>query len=104
MQPLLTKYPLGFGQWLIALDYSLANPYDIAIVGAVNAEDTQSLLDVCSKGYRPHQVIAGGESGEIPLLDGRERMAGQATAYVCVDFTCRPPVTEPESLRELLDR
>lgn len=30
VQPLLTKYPLGFGQWLIALDYALSHPHEIA--------------------------------------------------------------------------
>jgi hypothetical protein len=36
MQELLLQYPLGFAQWLIALDCMLAHPHDIAIVGGVD--------------------------------------------------------------------
>ena len=32
MQPMMRKYPLGFGQWLQALSYTLAKPREIAIV------------------------------------------------------------------------
>jgi hypothetical protein len=82
-------------------------------VGDVNAPDTKVLLAVCRRGYRPHQVVAvgmrgvsepAGTSGAIvPLLRGRHQVGGRATAYVCRDFTCRQPVTQPSELEELLD-
>jgi uncharacterized protein YyaL (SSP411 family) len=106
MQPLLAKYPLGFAQWLIALDYALSHPREIAIVGAPDAADTRALLDVCTTGYRPHQIVALGtsdaEASAVPLLQDRSKIKGLATAYVCVDFACRPPVTDPEALQMLL--
>ena len=101
MQPLLARHPLGFGQWLIALDYALAHPREIAIVGEADAADTRAMLDVCATGYRPHQVLAVGVPGDVPLLRDREQVGEQATAYVCVDFTCRPPVTDLAALREI---
>jgi len=107
MQPLLAKYPLGFAQWLIALDYAFSHPREIAIVGAPDAANTRALLDVCTTGYRPHQIVALGasdaEASAIPLLQDRSQIEGRATAYVCVDFTCRAPVTEPQALRALLE-
>jgi uncharacterized protein YyaL (SSP411 family) len=103
MQPLLARYPLGFGQWLIALEYALARPHEIAIVGDPAVPDTRALLESCTGGYRPHQVIAVGTSDTgVPLLRDRTQVGGQATAYVCVDSTCRPPVTSPEALSDLL--
>jgi uncharacterized protein YyaL (SSP411 family) len=108
MQPLLARHPLGFGQWLIALDYALAHPREIGIVGNADAADTRAMLAVCATGYRPHQVLAVGvpDDGQftVPLLRGRDQIEGQATAYVCVESTCRLPVTDPAALRELSKR
>ncbi len=102
MQPLLARYPLGFGQWLQALSYALAHPREIAIVGDAPSPDTRALLDVAA-GYRPHQIVAAGTEANVPLLQGREQIAGQATAYVCFDSGCQAPVTDPAALRVLLD-
>jgi len=63
MQEMLARYPLGFAQWLTALDYVLAHPCEVSIVGDVEAADTRALLDACVTGYRPHQIVALGEPG-----------------------------------------
>jgi uncharacterized protein YyaL (SSP411 family) len=106
VQSLLARYPLGFAQWLIALDYALSHPREIAIVGDPEASDTRALLDVCTAGYCPHQIVALGapdaKASAVPLLQDRGQIEGRATAYVCVDFACRPPVTDPAALRALL--
>ncbi len=99
MQPSLARHPLGFGQWLIALDYALAPPREIAIVGDPSASDTRALLEACAAGYRPHHVIALGMPGDVlPLLRNRDQIEGRATAYVCVGSTCRSPITDPSAL------
>ena len=107
MQPLLARHPLGFGQWLIALDYALTDPREIAIVGDPRASDVSAMLDACATGYRPHQIIAVGDPdagpSPVPLLWDRDQIEGRATAYVCVEPTCRPPVTDPAALQKLLE-
>jgi len=107
MREMLARYPLGFAQWLTGLDYVLARPREVSIVGDVEAADTQALLDACATGYRPHQIIALGEPGiepvTVPVLQGRGLIDGRATAYVCVDFVCQRPVTEAEELLELIE-
>jgi uncharacterized protein YyaL (SSP411 family) len=108
MKGMMAQYPLGFGQWLQGLAYALSKPREIAIVGDPNAADIEALLGVVRDGYRPFQVVAVGapdpQSPPVPLLQGRGQLDGQATAYVCRDFTCQAPVKEVGALRAQLER
>jgi uncharacterized protein len=58
--------------------------------------------------YRPNTVygFAAGPDDpaleRIPLLAGKSLVDGRAAAYVCENFACRAPVTEPAELREAL--
>jgi uncharacterized protein YyaL (SSP411 family) len=105
VQALLARYPLSFGQWLVALDYALAPPQEVAIVGDPANADTQALLEVALAGYRPHQVVAMGSPDAtllVPLLAGRPLHEGRAVAYICQGGVCGAPVTDPADLRERL--
>jgi uncharacterized protein YyaL (SSP411 family) len=108
VQPLLARYPLGFAQWLVALSYALAHSREIAIVGDATSPEVHTLLGACT-GYRPHQVVAAGIEGDVPLLQGHKQIEGRATAYVCDApsarraLACKAPVTEPEALKALLE-
>ena len=107
LQPAIAQAPLGFAQWLCALDFSVSQPREIAIVGDVRSGDTQALLDIVRAGYRSNQVVALAQpdrSGSvIPLLQDRATLSGQATAYVCRRFVCQHPTTDPTILRQQLD-
>ena len=103
MDGAMAQYPTGFANWLTAATLILAEPREIAIAGRPQADDTQVLLDVVFDGYRPYQVVAVGEDGDaVPLLRERRQRDGQATAYVCRQFVCRQPVTDPQALAEQL--
>ena len=98
VQPALGSAPTGFAQWLCAIDFALGRPKEIAIVGESGA---QKLLDVVFGEYRPNQVVAfagDAEDAAIPLLAGRTPLNGRAAAYLCPNFVCELPVTEPETL------
>lgn len=108
LQPALAQAPTGFAWWLCALEFGLAPPREIAIVGDSSPlahNDMQNLLEVVFGEYRPNQVVArkrNGEASAIPLLEGRDAIGGKATAYVCEKFACQLPVTEAEALRSQL--
>ncbi|HEX8939056.1 MAG TPA: thioredoxin domain-containing protein [Candidatus Limnocylindrales bacterium] len=105
VRPYLTRYPTGFGQWLVALDLSVARTVELAIIGDPVAPDTRALLVAARAGFRPHQVLAVSDdpgSSAVELLQARFALGGRATAFVCHDFACRQPVTEPEALAAYL--
>jgi uncharacterized protein YyaL (SSP411 family) len=61
----------------------------------------KELLDVVFGEYRPNQVVAyasDGKDSRVPLLVDRTPLDGHATAYVCRNFVCQMPVTEPDAL------
>jgi uncharacterized protein YyaL (SSP411 family) len=102
----LGRYPTGFAQWLIALDFAHAPVSEVAIAGEPRDESTLALLQPLTRPYRPNVVVgaaADPASSVVPLLEARTRIDGRPTAYVCRDFACRLPVTEPEALIRELD-
>jgi uncharacterized protein YyaL (SSP411 family) len=102
----MSQYPLGIGQWILALAYALAKLREIAIVGDPDSADMQSLLSIVRDGYRPFLVMALGapsfEPPPVPLLQDRGLVGGQPATDVCRHFTCQAPITEPETLEALL--
>ena len=78
--------------------------------GSVGAEDGAAggaeadAGDGAAAGAGDGAGTAGREPVEaVPLLAGRGLVAGAPAAYVCRDFTCRMPVTDPMELRAALD-
>jgi uncharacterized protein len=104
----MEKVPSGFGRLLCALDLSISETREVAIVGDPEALDTRNLLETVYSGYLPNKVVAGRgpddeeAGGLIPLLAQRPAREGKATAYVCVHYTCQTPTTDPEELSRQL--
>ena len=101
------QHPQAFAHLLQAIDFQLAPTREVALVG----EEIEPLDRVVRSRFRPHLVVAatladgghGDDGGGPALLHGRTPVEGRAAAYVCENFACRRPVTEPEELAALLD-
>lgn len=106
VQPLLSRHPTAFAQWLTAATFALAEAKEIALVGDPDKDDMRALVDVIFGAYRPFKVVAlkrPDEPSPIPLLEGRDQRDGRATAAVCYNFACRLPVTRVDELQAQLD-
>ena len=104
LQNALAEYPTAFGQWLCAYDFALGPVREVAIVGT---RATRSPLEqTVWAQYQPRVVLASAPvptpPGSPPLLDHRNPIDGQAAAYVCEEFVCQHPVTDPKALQEQL--
>jgi len=115
-----------FAGWAAAVGEALvAGPAEVAIVGVPDDAGTRALERVARMSTSPGAVVAVGQPevaaagqdesaaapdepaavgppgpGEpwVPLLAGRPLREGRATAYVCRQFVCAAPVTDPEAL------
>ena len=104
--PFVVRYPTAFAMWLQAIDQSLADVAEVAIVGDPEDPATAALRTVAGGAYAPARVVAlAAPSGAsvVPLLADRPPLRGRPTAYVCRGFACQAPVTEPDALRTQLD-
>ena len=100
---LMERFPTGAGHWLSTLDFYLDTVKEIAIVGDREDVNTLALASEVYRHFLPNRVFLGKNDGEesvagIPLLEGREAMDGRPTAYVCQNYVCQLPVTEPRAL------
>jgi uncharacterized protein len=99
-----SRYPRAGGSGLAVAEALLSGPAEIAVVGPADDGRTAALHRTAFLAAPPGAVIAlgkggGNGAGAIPLLTGREPVGGAPAAYVCRDFACRMPVTEPAELR-----
>ncbi len=99
LHPLAARHPQAFAHLLQAITFHLSPVREVALAG----DQPEELARVVRGAFRPHLVMAGGEPGDVPLLQGRIPVEGRAAAYVCEHFACRAPVTAPEELAALLD-
>jgi uncharacterized protein YyaL (SSP411 family) len=109
--PALGRAPSAFGRMLSALDFYLGGPAEVALVGYFDRDDLKALVRAVWQPYAPNKVVAACEPGdlqapqEVPLLEGRTSIRGKATAYVCRNYICQAPATDPEEvIRELAGR
>jgi uncharacterized protein YyaL (SSP411 family) len=107
----LSHFPGAMPQMLVALDYSLSKPRQIVIAGKPDASETKALLKEVNRYFLPKTVLflADGAEGQKYLGEKNEAIRamspieGKSAAYVCENFTCKAPVTDPKQLAELLE-
>ncbi|MET9772997.1 thioredoxin domain-containing protein [Streptomyces sp. NPDC006367] len=100
------RVPRFIGWGLAVAEALLDGPREVAVVGPDPADGAAAELHrVALLGTAPGAVVAFGAEGgdEFPLLAGRPLVNGEPAAYVCRNFTCDAPTTDPERLRTALN-
>ncbi|MFJ1980370.1 thioredoxin domain-containing protein [Streptomyces albogriseolus] len=99
------RVPRFIGWGLAVAEAVLDGPREVAVVGR-GADDpaTAELHRTALLGTAPGAVVAVGTEGgdEFPLLADRPLVDGAPAAYVCRNFTCDAPTTDPGRLRTAL--
>jgi hypothetical protein len=90
----LPQAPSAFGHALCALDLHFSPPREIAVIGAADAEVARAALAP----FDPNAVVAFGPSEKVPLLQGKGFVDGRPAVYVCENFACQAPITEPAAV------
>ncbi|MER5381024.1 thioredoxin domain-containing protein [Streptomyces sp. NPDC002688] len=99
------RAPRFIGWGLAVAEALLDGPREVAVVGEGSDPATTALRRAALLGTAPGAVVAVGapESDELPLLSGRPLVDGKPAAYVCRNFVCDAPTTDPDRLRTALN-
>ncbi len=104
------QFPSAYTQFLMALEFGLGLSYEVVIAGRAGEADTLAMLRRLRKPFLPNKVVmlrpTDEDLPEITEIAGytREQKGtdGKATAYVCLNFNCELPTSDPDKMLELL--
>ncbi len=102
----IKQYPRAFAKSLAVLDFLLAGPTELALVGTQGDPAYEALRAVVNRTYLPNQIVAhvdplppeqgqAGGTSHHPLLAGKGLVDGKPALYICRHFACERPVTDP---------
>ncbi|HEX7070397.1 MAG TPA: thioredoxin domain-containing protein [Rhodothermales bacterium] len=110
--PFVREQPSAHTALLMALEASISPSTEVVIAGDPEATETKAFVSAVRSGYRPHLVAllhAGRPEHDGPLEELAPYVAaqgpvnGQPAAYLCREFACQAPTTDPDALRRMLD-
>ena len=110
-QPQLSRSASSLPQLLVALYASESAPRQIVIAGQPDASDTLALLREVNNRYQPNEIVILADSGpgqayftqKIEFFKDVHPIEDKATAYVCQNFVCQLPTSDPAVVSRLLD-
>ncbi|MFX1437182.1 MAG: thioredoxin domain-containing protein [Promethearchaeota archaeon] len=102
--------PLAYTQFLVAIDFAVGPSYSLVIAGNSYAEDTKKFINLISNEYIPNKVLMLRKiDQEVPDIDQYSNFVEyfydyekKATAYVCINKTCKPPTHDINQTLEFL--
>jgi uncharacterized protein YyaL (SSP411 family) len=103
--------PTAFTQFLCGLDFAIGPSSEVIIAGNMNQTDTRAMLAALRRSFVPNKVVIFRPANKTvpdietiaPFVQSHLPINGQATAYVCTNFTCALPTNDPQKMLELLN-
>ncbi len=96
--------PRSFTYALMAMEFMLSQPRELVLVGDKTHPAYQAFLRTIRSRFQPNSVIVAATPAtlsesdlvRIPLLRNRAPIDGKPALYVCEEFSCRQPITDPD--------
>jgi uncharacterized protein len=106
----LERVPVALPLMLCALDATISEPMQIVVAGRIDEPETAALLHAVRSLYLPNKVLLLADGGKnqnwlaehVAGIRWMAPLQGRPATYVCRNYTCELPVTEPKELMELL--
>jgi hypothetical protein len=107
----INNNPSAFTQFLTAVDFELGPSYSLVISGDKDAKSSQKMINLIRRSYLPNKTTVFRNTADAsPEIDNYsdfityfEKLNEKATAYVCVNKTCKPPTNDPQEMLRLME-
>ena len=102
----ISRVPRGFAKTIMAAEFLLNGPLELAFVGSPTDPGHDRLLDEVARHFVPNRIIAHGNpddpESQHPLLKDKGLVEGQAALYVCQNYACQAPITNSDNVAQAL--
>ena len=103
--------PIAHTQLLSAIEFGIGPSYEVVLAGNPGEDDLKVMVNRLRSKFIPNKVVLlrpdGDKTPEISSLAQytvpQNSIDGCATAYVCINYQCQLPTTDPEKMLELLN-
>jgi uncharacterized protein YyaL (SSP411 family) len=103
---MIAQHPRAFGMALLVVDFLRDGPLEIVLVGEPGAADTEEMWRAIGTPFVPSRIITHRRPGEAetgePLTAGKGALSGRATVYICRNYACQQPLTDPKDVLKAL--
>lgn len=104
------QQPSAHTQLMVALDFAVGPSYEVVIVGEPTGNDTVAMVAAIRRRFIPNKIVilrpADKSSSRIddvaPFVRHNSASQGRATAYICLNFNCKLPTTDINTMLTLL--
>ena len=98
----ISQIPRGYAKSLMVVDLLLNGPIELALVGQTGESTYEQLRTEVNQHFIPNRIIAYQQDRETetthPLLTGKSQVEGKAALYLCRNFACEKPITDPKAV------
>jgi len=103
--------PIAYTQFLNAVDFGVGPTFSLVVAGDTGADDTNLMLNEVKKYYLPNKVLIFRPTDHYPpkideysnFIEWFDKFEEKATAYVCINKTCKPPTNDFQQVLEYLN-
>ncbi len=104
----INRLPSGFWQALQAVQFAAGPAVEVVVVGDPSSPETQALIRAVRSVYQPHKTVLLKAPGDqnleklVPFAADMHLVDDKPAVYICRNFTCEQPVTDPDVAAENL--
>ncbi len=100
----ILQAPGAFTFFLAGLEFAFGSSREIVLCGNPDDETLRKMLDIINSNYLPGTVVINKPDDDskitelAPFTKEQKQIDGKPTVYICTNFACSAPLTDPAEL------